>query len=98
MPFYSLTNPDCFDPSSELLALSRCQYWLLNYAEFLLRDDWRYLKYAFRARDAEPNLAEDIFRQRGVRWSSFNLIPGWLPSATAVVEFMHCIFLCRYVS
>ncbi|TFK58870.1 hypothetical protein BDN72DRAFT_781477 [Pluteus cervinus] len=57
------------------------------------RDDWRYLKYSFRARD-HPDLAEDIFEARGVRWSALNELPGWLPAESSPVDFMHCVMLC----
>jgi len=35
-------------------------------SSFKLRDDWRYIKYAFRARDVDAKVAEEIFVKRGV--------------------------------
>ncbi|KAJ7291750.1 hypothetical protein C8J57DRAFT_948984, partial [Mycena rebaudengoi] len=60
---------------------------------FELRDDWRHLKYAFRARDASPEIAEEIFRKRGIRWSVLNELVNWLPARSSTVEPMHCLML-----
>ncbi|KIK91508.1 hypothetical protein PAXRUDRAFT_797245 [Paxillus rubicundulus Ve08.2h10] len=62
--------------------------------KFVLRDPWRYIKYAFRSHDVDPEEAAEIFERRGVSWSSFALLPCWLPSVNSVVEFMHCVYLC----
>jgi len=46
---------------------------------------------------------EEIFKQRGVRWSEFWRLPYWDPSRMLVIDSMHCIFEgivhyhCRYV-
>ncbi|KAJ7697183.1 hypothetical protein B0H17DRAFT_1197583 [Mycena rosella] len=56
------------------------------------RDPWRYLKYAFRARDASEEVAEEISRRRGVRWSVMNELVNWLPGVTGLFDLMHCIF------
>ncbi|TFK63271.1 hypothetical protein BDN72DRAFT_803396 [Pluteus cervinus] len=81
--------PCCRTPHS-LLSDPRC----FAPDEFELRDDWRYLKYSFRARDSPPDVAESIFELRGVRWSELNRLPGWLPSASSPIDFMHCVMLC----
>lgn len=64
-------------------------------AGFKLRDPWRYIRYAFRARSAEDADKQEIFDRRGVSWSPLNRLPGWLPSLNSVVEFMHCVYLCE---
>ncbi|KAH9839027.1 uncharacterized protein C8Q71DRAFT_893893 [Rhodofomes roseus] len=60
-----------------------------------LRDDWRYLKYAFRARDADADDREQIAEERGVRWSALDLIPGWMPARCSPPEFMHAGYLIQ---
>lgn len=62
-------------------------------SEFIRREPWRYIKYAFRARVANAERAKDIYRQRGVGWAVGNLLPGWLPGKTGVIEFMHAVYL-----
>ncbi|KAJ7318344.1 hypothetical protein DFH08DRAFT_714721 [Mycena albidolilacea] len=57
------------------------------------RDPWRYIKYAFRARDASPEIAEEISRRRGVRWSAMDNLVNWLPGVTNLFDLMHAIFL-----
>ncbi|KAJ7246650.1 hypothetical protein C8J57DRAFT_1438153 [Mycena rebaudengoi] len=44
-------------------------------------------------RDASPEIAEDIFRKRGIRWSVMNELANWFPAASSSIEPMHCIFL-----
>ncbi|KAF7347283.1 hypothetical protein MVEN_01483500 [Mycena venus] len=56
------------------------------------RDPWRYLKYAFRAREASKEVAEEISRRRGVRFSVMNNLPNWLPGVSGLFDLMHCIF------
>ncbi|KAJ7751437.1 hypothetical protein B0H16DRAFT_1318064 [Mycena metata] len=60
--------------------------------KFNARDPWRYLKYAFRARDASAEVAEEISRRRGVRYSVVDELVNWLPGDTGLVEPMHCIY------
>ncbi|KAJ6530158.1 hypothetical protein B0H19DRAFT_1273823 [Mycena capillaripes] len=57
-----------------------------------LRDPWRYLKYAFHARDASEEVAEEISRRRGVRYSVMDELVNWLPSVSGLLDLMHCIF------
>ncbi|KAG2130249.1 hypothetical protein DEU56DRAFT_757923 [Suillus clintonianus] len=52
---------------------------------FNYREDWRYLKYSFCARNAEPAIADAIHENRGVRC--------WMPAGSSVIEFMHAVFL-----
>ena len=63
-------------------------------AEFKYRSDWKYLKYAFRARDVDHEIAEEIHMKKGIGWSPMNLLPGWMPGATNVTEMMHALYLC----
>jgi hypothetical protein len=56
------------------------------------RDPWRYLKYAFRARDASEEVAEEISRRRGVRYSAMDELVNWLPGVTGLFDLMHAIF------
>lgn len=58
-----------------------------------MRNDWRFLKYAFRARDLDLDRREEIAERRGIRWSVMNELPDWLPGRDSPVEFMHAIFL-----
>ncbi|KAJ2994175.1 hypothetical protein NUW54_g7598 [Trametes sanguinea] len=57
------------------------------------RDENRFLKYAYRARDADPITREEIAEERGVRWSALNALPDWLPVTSTPTEFMHAAFL-----
>ncbi|KAJ7479156.1 hypothetical protein FB451DRAFT_1172268 [Mycena latifolia] len=61
-------------------------------SELNRRDPWRYLKYAFRARDASAEVAEEISRRRGVRFSVMDDLVNWLPGVTGLFDMMHCIF------
>ncbi|KAJ7154970.1 hypothetical protein C8R43DRAFT_923002 [Mycena crocata] len=80
--------PNCYMHFYELTQ-PRCY----NPSKFKLRDDDRHLKYAFRARDATPEVAEDIFRKRGIRWSSMDEMVDWRPAQSSSIEPMHCIML-----
>ncbi|KAJ3002591.1 hypothetical protein NUW54_g5766 [Trametes sanguinea] len=57
------------------------------------RDENRFLKYAYRARNADPITRDEIAEERGVRWSALNLLPDWLPVMSTPTEFMHAAFL-----
>ncbi|KIP04677.1 hypothetical protein PHLGIDRAFT_120505 [Phlebiopsis gigantea 11061_1 CR5-6] len=71
--------------AQELLKLSR---------EFVLRDDWRFIKYAFRSRDAPDQATrEEIVEERGKRYSAFDILPGWLPGRCSVLDNAHAVFL-----
>ncbi|OSD03378.1 hypothetical protein PYCCODRAFT_1365629 [Trametes coccinea BRFM310] len=61
--------------------------------EVELREEERFLKYAFRARDADPCTREEIAEERGIRWSALNLLPEWYPVSSTPTEFMHGAFL-----
>ncbi|KAJ2970782.1 hypothetical protein NUW54_g12655 [Trametes sanguinea] len=61
--------------------------------EVELREEERFLKYAFRARDADPCTREEIAEERGIRWSVLNLLPEWYPVSSTPIEFMHGAFL-----
>lgn len=69
---------------------SKCHYHLI---EVIYREEERFLKYAFRARYANAETREEIADERGVRWSSLDLLPGWLPVTSTPTEFMHAAFL-----
>ncbi|KAJ7756554.1 hypothetical protein B0H16DRAFT_1538396 [Mycena metata] len=62
-------------------------------SRFKPRDDYRHLKYAFRAREATPEVAEEIFRKRGIRWSVMDELVGWLPAQSSSIDPMHAIML-----
>ncbi|KAL1713956.1 hypothetical protein EV715DRAFT_210517 [Schizophyllum commune] len=62
-------------------------------SEFVERDEWRHLKYSLRAKDAGPELQQEILDRRGVRYSVLNEVPGWYPGISNVVDFMHCAYL-----
>lgn len=59
------------------------------------RDPWRYLKYAFRSRDVDPEVAEEIYRRRGIRYSAIHELANWLPGRSSLLDFMHLFFLCK---
>ena len=61
---------------------------------FTLRDPWRYLKYAYRSRNADPDFLDAIAAQRGIRWSALNILTYW-SSSNSIVEFMHTAYLCE---
>jgi len=67
----------------------------LTIPEFKYRKDWRYIKYAYRSRSADPKAADEIAAKRGVRWSVLNELPNWFPSSNSVIDFMHCVYLCK---
>ena len=60
---------------------------------FRLREDGRFLKYAFASRHADAADREEIAQKRGVRWSALDILPDWMPGRDAVVEFMHAGYL-----
>jgi hypothetical protein len=66
---------------------------MVHALELNARDPWRYLKYAFHAREATDEVAEEITRRRGVRWSVMDELVNWLPSVSNLIDLMHCIFL-----
>ena len=68
---------------------------LIYLTGFELRDDWRHIKYSFRARNALPTVAQRISENRGVRWSVMNYLPAWLPAQSSLIEFMHAVFLSK---
>ncbi|KAH7917672.1 hypothetical protein BV22DRAFT_1108527 [Leucogyrophana mollusca] len=80
-------------PSCRAPFFSLCHPSCFDPTTFEAREDWRYLKYSFRARGATAGIAETIAENRGVRWSIFNVLPGWTPAGSQVVEFMHAVFL-----
>jgi hypothetical protein len=96
MPFFRLVDPDCFDPTS--MCCNQLQFVDINIilfcSEFTYRSDWKYLKYAFRARDVDHETAEEIRTKKGIGWSTMNLLPGWMPGATNVTDMMHALYLC----
>jgi hypothetical protein len=71
---------------------------LLTFAhiDFKDRDDWRYIKYSFRSRNADSATVDTIHENRGVHWSALNYLPGWMPARRSVIEFMHAVFLCKF--
>ncbi|KAJ7603249.1 hypothetical protein DFH06DRAFT_1114701 [Mycena polygramma] len=63
-----------------------------NSSKLNARDPWRYLKYAFRARDASAEVAEEISRRRGIRYSVMNELVNWLPGVSGLLDLMHLLF------
>ena len=61
--------------------------------EFRKREEWRHIKYAFRARDADPEEREEIADKKGVRWSALDVLGGWFSAKNSPLEFMHAMFL-----
>ncbi|TFK59319.1 hypothetical protein BDN72DRAFT_780904, partial [Pluteus cervinus] len=81
--------PSCYAQFDELT-----DHTCFDTSELKFRSDARYLEYSYRARKSDPDDAELIFQQRGVRWSVLNLLPGWEPSGSSPIDFMHCVMLC----
>ncbi|KAH9932537.1 uncharacterized protein B0H18DRAFT_1083280 [Fomitopsis serialis] len=82
--------PYCYQ-SFDSLTSAEC----FNPTCFRMRDDWRYIKYAYKARDADADLREEIAERRGVRWSVLDALPGWMPARSSPPEFMHATFLVQ---
>ncbi|OBZ73172.1 hypothetical protein A0H81_06975 [Grifola frondosa] len=61
--------------------------------KFRLREDWRYIKYAFLSRHANEYDHQEIRERRGVIWSALNILPDWLPSRDSPTDFMHAAYL-----
>ncbi|KIK44122.1 hypothetical protein CY34DRAFT_54623, partial [Suillus luteus UH-Slu-Lm8-n1] len=80
--------PTCKTPSFSLSHPSG-----FDPSNFKDRDDWRYIKYSFRSRNADSVTVDAIHENRGVRWSALNYLPGWMPARSSVIEFMHAVFL-----
>ncbi|KAI0064202.1 hypothetical protein BV25DRAFT_1800806, partial [Artomyces pyxidatus] len=65
-----------------------------NPQTFEKRNDWKYLKYAYRSQATDdPALQDAIFEKRGVRWSVMDKLPNWFPAQSGVIDFMHSMFL-----
>ncbi|KAJ7358085.1 hypothetical protein DFH08DRAFT_1042899 [Mycena albidolilacea] len=62
-------------------------------------DPWQYLKYAFRTHDASEEVAEEISRRHGVRYSAMDELVNWLPGVTRLFDLMHAILahLCKNI-
>ena len=58
-----------------------------------MRDDWRFLQYAFRAKDLTSLEREEIAEKHGIWWSQLNVLPEWMPGTSSPLEFMHSTFL-----
>ncbi|KAI0044811.1 hypothetical protein FA95DRAFT_1583620 [Auriscalpium vulgare] len=69
-------------------------------SKYTPRSDLRYRKYAFHYATADAEHQEAIFDRRGVRWSIFNLWPGWMAAGSAPKDYMHGMFLgaCKHVT
>jgi hypothetical protein len=66
---------------------------------FDLKDDYILLKSAFRWRDAPTeNARNKIMDATGVRFSVFNLWPGWGPSSNGTLDLMHNFWMGPYSS
>ena len=63
-----------------------------------MRDERRFLKYAYRWKDAGPQERLRIEEQRGVSWTTFSGLPGWMPARDSPVDFMHAVFLGKIPS
>ncbi|KAJ7262555.1 hypothetical protein C8J57DRAFT_1231919 [Mycena rebaudengoi] len=93
LPFRVYHNPEPILAHSQILSNVSDLPASRKTAVFVPRDDSRHLKYAFRARDASPEVAEDIFRKRGVHWSSMNELVNWFPAKSSSVDPMHAFML-----
>ncbi|THU83343.1 hypothetical protein K435DRAFT_971601 [Dendrothele bispora CBS 962.96] len=69
-----------------------------NINTFIPRNDYDLLKHKFQAKDAPPQRQPEILGRHGVRFSTFDWIPGWHPCRQTALDFMHCIFLGSVVA
>ena len=58
-----------------------------------MRDDRHFLKYAYRWRDAGAEERQKIEIERGVSWTTFDALPGWIAARDHPIDFMHAVFL-----
>ncbi|KAF8576758.1 hypothetical protein K439DRAFT_1655194 [Ramaria rubella] len=58
------------------------------------REDGRFLKYSFKARNADTKECLEIAVAQGKRWSVLDLLPGWMPGRDDLIDYMHAVFLC----
>ena len=92
--FSSLVCEDCFICESELSPLHCISCTLIFFiSDFLMRDERRFLKYAYWWRDASTEEREKIETDRGVSWSTLTSLPGWMPTRDSPIDFMHAVFL-----
>ncbi|KIY48977.1 hypothetical protein FISHEDRAFT_42291 [Fistulina hepatica ATCC 64428] len=57
---------------------------------FVLRDDFEQLKHAFKSQNARTKKdCRAILDAHGMRYSAVNILPGWLPISSSVIDFMH---------
>ncbi|OBZ75252.1 hypothetical protein A0H81_04647 [Grifola frondosa] len=61
--------------------------------KFRLREDWRFIKYAFLSRRADEYDHQEIHEKRGVLWSALDVLPDWLPARDSPTDFMHAAYL-----
>ena len=77
--------------------VSICSYSVISahtaHSAVELQDEQRYLKYAFRARNADNATRDEIAKERGVRWSTLNELAGWWPASNSPPDFMHAAYL-----
>lgn len=63
---------------------------ILLCVDYDARNPWRFLKYAFVSHECETEEhREEIAEKRGVRWSSLNTHPDWLPNRDSPFDPMH---------
>ncbi|EIW73972.1 hypothetical protein CONPUDRAFT_160538 [Coniophora puteana RWD-64-598 SS2] len=59
-----------------------------------MRDDWDQIKQAQISKSVRSKAArKDILDVHGVRYSVLNDLPGWMPSASSPVDYMHNFYL-----
>ena len=100
-PFSSLVSEDCFNRDS--VSSSRVQIAVpvcltKFFSEFTMHDDHRFVKYAHRWKEADTDERDRIESSRGVSWSTFAALPGWMPAWDSPIDFMHGVFLGKHYS
>jgi len=51
------------------------------------------LKQKIYSKDSLSRRQAEILDDHGVRFSTFDWLPGWRPSKQTALDFMHCIYL-----
>ncbi|KAF8480610.1 hypothetical protein JB92DRAFT_2766223, partial [Gautieria morchelliformis] len=81
--------PFCTHRFSSLIS-SEC----FDHYKFKAREPWRFIKYSFLAHFTSQAMRDEIAVQHGKCWSAFDALPGWIPSLSSPLEWMHMVYLC----
>lgn len=65
---------------------------------FEMRDQSRFIKYGYKARDEAQAVRDEISKKHGKRWSALDQLPGWFPGRDSPLEPVHASFLGAWYS